>query len=302
MTSGSDGEILYLGHETVLTSLRPQDAADALRNALQAGLDPEADPARSVVELPSGQLLVMPSQYSGTAVTKLLTVGGEPRIQGVCLVFDPETLAPAAILDGTGLTTRRTAAVSMLALRHLAAPQPFRLLVFGTGPQARAHAEAITAELPIVHQDFVGTGGHPEADELVARADIICCCTTAAEPLFDGGLVADRAAVIAIGSHEPDRRELDDRLMGRATVVVESVPTAMREAGDVIIAADAAALDPAGLISLRELVVGRCRVDRGRPRVFKSTGMAWEDAVVATAILRAYVDRRAGAEGLSSAP
>lgn len=39
---------------------------------------------------------------------------------------------------------------------------------------------------------------------------------------------------MAVGSHEPDAREPDAALLGRATVVVEDARTALREAGDVV--------------------------------------------------------------------
>ena len=99
--------------------------------------------------------------------------------------------------------------------------------------------------------------------------------------LIAGDLVADHACVVAIGSHEPDARETDDRLARRATVVFESRASALREAGDVI----AAGLGPDELVTLRDLVAG-AEVPPG-PRLFKSTGMAWEDAVVAGATLAA---------------
>jgi ornithine cyclodeaminase len=123
-------------------------------------------------------------------------------------------------------------------------------------------------------------------DGLVGAADVVCCATTAREPLFDGSLVADHATVVAIGSHEPEAREVDDALVGRATVVVESRTSALREAGDVIGAIAAGALPEEGLVTLADLVCGRVVADPQRPRLFKSTGMAWEDAVVASALVR----------------
>jgi ornithine cyclodeaminase len=54
--------------------------------------------------------------------------------------------------------------------------------------------------------------------------------------VFDSGLLRDDVVVVAVGSHEPDARELDGRLLGRASVVVEDVATALREAGDVVLA------------------------------------------------------------------
>jgi ornithine cyclodeaminase/alanine dehydrogenase-like protein (mu-crystallin family) len=275
----------FLSAADVEERLDVSRAADVLEAALAEGFDPEADPPRRALELGRGELLVMPSAAGGHAAVKLVSVGGEPRIQGLCVVFDGETLAPAAVVDGMALTNLRTPAVSALAVRRLAPPDARRLLVFGRGPQAHAHVAAIRAVLGIERVDMVGRNGG-EVDDLVAAADVICCCTTARDPLFDGDLVADRAAVVAIGSHEPDVREVDDALVRRATVVVESRASALREAGDVIAAIASGALDQNELVTLAELVRDEPALDMSRPRLFKSTGMAWEDAVVAAAVAR----------------
>jgi ornithine cyclodeaminase/alanine dehydrogenase-like protein (mu-crystallin family) len=277
----------FLDADEVRRRLGVTEAADALEAALLDGVDPEADPPRSAVQLDRGELLVMPSGAASHPVVKLVTIGGEPRIQGVCVVFDGETLAPLALVDGIALTNLRTAAVSALAVRRLATEDARRLLVFGRGPQAHAHEEAMRAVRPIELVDMVGRdqarGG---VDELVAAADVICCCTTARESLFDGSLVADHAAVVAIGSHEPALRETDDALAERATIVVESRASALREAGDVILAIEAGATSEDELVTLAELIRGEVRPDPARPRFFKSTGMSWEDAVIAATLAR----------------
>ena len=280
-------------------------ATDALEAALRGSLDPEAGPPRSILPAGAGELLVMPSAAAGAVAVKLVTVGGDPRIQGVCVVFDPHTLAPAAVIDGIALTNLRTAAVSMLALRHLAPAGANRAVVFGRGPQGRAHAAALREVIGIEEITVIATPGsgvavarqrtwdsaaeargapHDMTPALQA-ADVVCCCTTSREPLFDGALVRDGAAVVAIGSHEPDARETDDALASRSTVVVESRASALREAGDVIAPIASGALREDDLVTLRDLVTGAAAPDPGRPRLFKSTGMAWEDAVVAAAIV-----------------
>jgi ornithine cyclodeaminase/alanine dehydrogenase-like protein (mu-crystallin family) len=262
------------------------DAVDALEAALAGGLDPEVAPPRTILPVGEGELLVMSAAAGGYAAVKLVTVGPtEPRIQGVCVLFDAATLAPVALLDGIALTNLRTPAVSALAVRRLAAPDARRLVVFGRGPQASAHVEAMRAVRPIDHVSVVGRDDG-RRDDLVAAADVICCCTTAREPLFDGSVVAAHACVVAIGSHEPGARETDDALAERATVVVESRASALREAGDVIGAIEAGAVREDELVTLRALVAG-AELPPG-PRLFKSTGMAWEDAVVAAAVF----DRR----------
>ena len=261
----------------------PLQAVDALEAALRDGFDPEAATPRTFLDAPGGELLVMPGVVGDSIAVKLVTVGGEPRIQGVVVVFDPETLAPAALIDGIALTNLRTSAVSALAVRHLATQEARRLLVFGRGAQGPAHVEAVRAVRPSIdHVDVVGREHPDDIDDLVARADVICCCTTASEPLFDGAIVADHATVVAVGSHDPALRETDDTLARRAgTVVVESRASAVREGGDVLAALRSGALAEDELVTLAELVRGRVEPSASAPRFFKSVGMAWEDAVVA---------------------
>ena len=281
-------------------------AIEAVERALAEGLDPEADAPRSRAELAGGHFLLMPSAHGRFAGVKVSSVApanparGLPRIQGVYVLWDADTLAPVALMDGAAITALRTPAVSAVAARQLASPDARRLVVFGTGPQAARHLEALRVVLPsLADVDVVGRdraraerfatehGGCAAADvaSAVREADVVCCCTSAREPLFGGALVRDGAAVIAVGSHEPDVRELDETLMRRAVVVVESRGTALREAGDVVQAVAAGALDPGELITIDALVRGRARdaLSGARPRVFKSAGMSWEDVVVAAA-------------------
>jgi ornithine cyclodeaminase/alanine dehydrogenase-like protein (mu-crystallin family) len=303
-------EPVWIDAEAVERLLPFPDAVDALEGALRHGLDPEEDPARAAIEADAGQLLLMPSRWQGEVGVKLATVAaanparGLPRIQGVYVLFDAETLAPRALLDGIGVTSLRTAAVSALAVRHLARPDARRLVVYGSGPQAWSHVHALRAVRPL---DQVGVVARDrdrleafvepwraagvsaevlegDVSEALPAADVVCCCTTAREPLFDGSLISPGATVVAIGSHEPEAREVDDRLAGRSTVVVEARSAALREAGDVIQAIAAGALDADSLVTLGELVCDRVALPEDRPRLFKSTGMAWEDVVVASTL------------------
>ncbi|GIJ73641.1 ornithine cyclodeaminase family protein [Virgisporangium ochraceum] len=284
------------------------EAVDAIDTALRSGLDPAADPARLAVPLTGGQFLLMPSQSSAHAGVKVVTVApgnparGLPRVQASYLLFDADTLALRAVLDGTALTTLRTPAVSVAAVRRRlrAAAGPVRLAVFGTGPQAHGHIAALASQRPlaaVTHlvrdprraapadgADTV-TLGTPRADEVLRAADVIVCATSAREPLFDADLVADTAVVIAVGSHEPDAREVPGALCARATVVVEDVATALREAGDVCLALGEGALRAADLVPMRDVVTTAVEPAADRPLLFKSVGMAWQDLVTAEAVL-----------------
>ncbi len=307
---------LVLDAAAVRTACGPAAAVEAITAALTAGLDPAADPPRQAVPLRSGELLLMPSEgvRGGAHVgIKLATVApgnparGLPRIHGSYLLFDAESLSPVALLDGTALTTLRTPAVSVAAVRArlTGGTGPVALAVFGAGPQAHGHIATLAAVLaphrplgrishlvreparvtPAEGAEVIALDS-PRVRDVLRTAEVVVCATSARSPLFDAELIADTAVVIAVGSHEPEARELPGALCARATVVVEDVDTALREAGDVCLALAEKAVRVDELVPMRELVTGRTLPDPGRPLIFKSVGMAWEDLVVAEAVFR----------------
>lgn len=303
----------FVGGEELRATLSLEVAVDALEAAFAAGL-PNA-PLRTQLPAGSGELLVMPASGPlGTGV-KLVTVNPAnraralPLIHGVYVLFDHETLQPVALIDGAALTTLRTAAVSALATRWLARRDAAHLVLFGAGEQARAHLEAMMAVRPVRRVTIVSrshvpaealaaqaraagaaaTVGEPDA---VAKADIVCTCTTSDRPVFDGGSLARGCHVNGIGSHRPDARELDELVMERAAlVVVETREAALAEAGDLVMPLRSGRLTASGLHELSEVVTGRAgRRSEDDLTVFKSVGIAPEDLVVA----RAAYDRLGG--------
>ncbi|RKE22786.1 ornithine cyclodeaminase family protein [Streptomyces sp. TLI_171] len=295
-------------------------AVAALERTLLDGLDVEACPPRSAVPVPAGELLLMPAAAGEFAGVKIAGVApanpaaGLPRITGSYLLLDGPTLQPVALLDGAALTALRTPAVTALALRALAAPDAGHLVLFGAGPQAVGHLGALRAVLPALERVTVVARRPGPAGELaahaaglgldaavggpaaVATADVVVCCTTARTPLFDGRLVPDRAAVAAVGSHEPRAREVDAELVGRAQLFVEAREVALREAGDLLMAGVGAGR----LANLSELVTGAAVVRHDRPRFFKSVGMAWQDLAVAAAQYRQSERRPDAGHSLSA--
>lgn len=162
--------------------LGPAAAADAVAAALHGGLDPESCPPRSAIDVPGGgELLLMPAASGAYAGVKIAGVApgnptrGLPRITGSYLLLDGPTLRPLALMDGAALTTLRTPAVSALALRHLApAGRPLRLVLFGSGPQAHGHLEAVLAvrelaEVVVVARDPGARSGSPRTPAPWAR-------------------------------------------------------------------------------------------------------------------------------------
>ncbi len=295
-----------------LGRLLPMDVAvDALEAAFEGGDLPSA-PLRSHMETAAGTLLAMPAAGPAGAGVKLITVSpanpdrGLPLIQGLFVLFSPDSQEPEAAIDGAALTTLRTGAVSGLATRHLAREDATALVVFGAGAQARSHVEAMRAVRPIDRVTVVsrtadrakalvdaarasGLAAEVGIRDDVAHADIVCTCTTSPVPVFDGRLLAAGAHVNAVGAYTPDTRELDDETVRRARIVVETRDVALAEAGDLLIPMGAGVI-PKDHISadLAEAVRGTpVRRDQDDVTVFKSVGVAFEDLVVA----RAIVDR-----------
>lgn len=307
----------FLDSAAVREGLPVGVAVDALAAAFAAVGTPTM-PQRSMLAAPEGSdFTVMPATGAGAVGAKLLTIcpgnpdRGLPLIQGVFVLFGGESLAPAAVLDGNALTSVRTAAVSALATRLLARPDASNLVIFGAGAQARAHLQAMIAVRPIERVTIVdsdrerarqlvaeaaGSGpaievGEPES---VGEADLVCTCTTSPRPVFDGRLLKSGAHVNAMGSYKPDTTEVDETLVKRAWIAVEARDAVLAEAGDLLLPIASGAITAASIqAELADLASGRV----GKPEtadvtLFKSVGIAFEDLVLAAALLE-RLDREA---------
>ena len=297
---------------TAVLALGPVGAADAMEQALRDGLDPAAGVPRTFVEVPAGELIVMPAAAARHVGVKLVGVApgnaarGLPRIGAVYVLFDAGTMQPVATLDGTALTSLRTPATSVVALRPWlrTSHAPRQVVAFGAGPQGVGHVAALAAEVPLGTVTFVVrrpaavtlpaegplagavvlASGDPRVAEALAGADVVVCATTARTPVFDSALLGDEVLVAAVGSHEPEAAEVDAALLRSATVVVEDVATALRECGDVVQAVAAGAVGEDDLVPLSRVARGEEPATSGRV-LFKGSGMAWQDLVVAEAVL-----------------
>lgn len=296
----------YLGAEDLARLLPMAAAIDALEVAFGADL-PEA-PLRSHVETSAGTLLLMPAHGSAGVGVKLVTLTpdnperGRAFIHAAYVLFDAETQATRAVLDGAALTALRTAAVSGLATRHLAREDASRLVIFGAGVQAHSHLEAMRAVRPLERITVVSrTPGRAEAlaeaaralgvsadvgtPDVVASCDLVCTCTTSTTPVFDGSLLGPGTHLNAIGAYTPEMRELDTETVRRSKVVVETREVAFAEASDLLIPIEEGAIGPEHVVAdLAEVVRGaNVRTSAEDVTIFESVGVAFEDLVVAAA-------------------
>jgi 1-piperideine-2-carboxylate/1-pyrroline-2-carboxylate reductase [NAD(P)H] len=249
-----------LGPEETAARLPYADLAESIREvALERASGAMQAPARTSLPLPEGAvLLVMPASGGGLAMTKLVTVhpqnarGGLPTIQGEVIVMEAATGERLGLLDGSVVTARRTAALSLLAARELAPRPNGPLLIVGAGSQGRAHLEAFheglgtsrvfvnsrteeRAEALAQHAERLGMEARVVGDpgEVLDEASLVVTATTSREPVLPEG-VPEGAFVAAVGSFEPEAAELPAGLVARAVVVVDTLEAAKEEAGDLI--------------------------------------------------------------------
>lgn len=236
----------------------------------------------------------------GVCGAKVYTALGT-RFSFVVLLFSSEDGRVLASFDAGALTRLRTAAVSALALRHLARPDSRRVALFGTGTQARVHAQMLASQLPLQEFRIVGRAsadgfarevaartGVParvtSAADAIAGADVVVTATRARTPLFDGNALSEGCCVIAVGACRPDAAEIDAATVRRAAVIaVESAGQAKHESGDLIAAQTAGVPVWNRLSELGAILAGETPA-RSTPHqitLFESLGFALEDIAIA---------------------
>jgi ornithine cyclodeaminase/alanine dehydrogenase-like protein (mu-crystallin family) len=285
-----------LSEEQVREVLSYTDLIPAMRRAVKDFSAGRAtQPVRTILPVSDhgGWFGVMPAVYDSVMGAKLVTFyPGNAELHkhthmAVIQLFRAETGEPLAAMDGRVITEMRTAAVSAVAIDHLAAPDAKVLAILGSGVQARSHFRALAGIRSFREvRVWSRTEDHARhfareigarvttAEEAVTGADVVLALTSSPEPVIKGKWLSPHAMVCAIGSATPERRELDEEAM-RGAVVVESRAAALREAGDIIQAGAQVAAE------IGELLNG-AKIDHGdRPVVFKSVGIAVEDIAAA---------------------
>jgi ornithine cyclodeaminase/alanine dehydrogenase-like protein (mu-crystallin family) len=292
--------MLILGEEEVRSLLSYGELIPVIRQALidfSAGRVQQ--PVRAILPVPAhgGWFGVMPAVYGSVMGAKMVTFYPRNAEQqkhthmAMIQLFHADTGEPLAMMDGRLITEMRTAAVSAVAIDHLAHPEARVLGILGSGVQARSHMRALAGVRTFREiRVWSRTREHAErfaaeigasvttAEEAVSGADVVLTLTSSAVPIVQGRWLKKDAVVCAIGAATPDRRELDAETM-RGAVVVESREAAMREAGDIVLAKAQVTAE------IGELLSGT-HMDRGeRPVVFKSVGIAVEDIATAKLVL-----------------
>ena len=300
----------------VAAALEPRALIDALDEAFRGRTQAPLRQHHLLDAAGTQTLLLMPAWRDHTALgVKLVTVfAGNPArglaaVNACYVLFDADSGAVRATLDGNELTLRRTGAASALASRYLSRPDSSRLLMVGSGALAphliRNHcavrpirevriwgrhaqrAQELAAQLQDLAPQVSGT---PDLREAVQWADIISCATLSQEPLVQGGWLRSGQHVDLVGAFNAQMREADEAAVRRAQVFVDTHAGAWADAGELIQALRNGAIEKSHVLGdLHDLARG---THRGRSEVdavtlFKSVGHALEDLAAAQLVVAA---------------
>jgi alanine dehydrogenase len=307
-----------------------EDLVPAMEAALRAFSAGEVvQPSRSTLWVGEERAFygLMPAYVpaGGALGTKLVTYFASNRARGLpthfatIVLLDSRTGALIALMDGGYITQIRTAAVSAVAVRHLAAGPVRRLGLFGCGVQAAGHLGTLSALLPSLEEvrvwspydelpGFVAdmaarvrprVRAAASGEDATRGADLIVTVTSSPVPVVRDAWVDPGTLVIAVGACRPEHREIDPDLTARSRLIVDSRDAAFAESGDVIqglaehrFSRDHVAAELGEVIA--GAAAGRTRPDE--PVIFKSLGLAVEDVAAAELVYQRALERGAGVE------
>ncbi|MFA9416823.1 ornithine cyclodeaminase family protein [Natrinema sp. HArc-T2] len=234
-------------------------------------------------------------------------------------LFDADSGAPLALLDGASMNPFKTGAAGAVAVDELARTDAETLAVIGTGAQARGQLRATTTVRPFDEvRVYSPTPENREAfaaefDEAleasvhavdssaaaVAGADVVITATTASEPVFDGDDLEPGTHVTAMGQYSPDKRELDTTTIERATYVPDLRERATLDAGSFIHALEEGAITEEHVhAELGGVVAGTApgRASDDEITVFDSGGTGIETVAAASLLYDRALEEGRGTE------
>ena len=305
-------EVRLITAEEVVASLSMEDAIEAMKSAFAAYSSGESPtPLRLKVETEKGVTLIMPAVFKekNAFAVKLVSIYdgnpalGHPRISAVVLALDPETGRPIAMMDGESLTALRTGAAGGVAADLLSRRDANSAALFGAGIQGRTQLKAAMTVRKIERVflfDLDRGASERLAEELRAQpnapavqvaespkeavedADIVLTATPARAPVFDGRDLKPGTHVTAIGAFTPEMQEVDAFTVKKARVFVDSIEACLVESGELIHTNAEIEAEIGDVIN----GVKPGRQNELEITFFKSVGIATQDVIAASAVLR----------------
>ncbi len=151
-----------------------------------------------------------------------------------------------------------------------------RVVVWNRSP-SKAHELVANGVADVVADDL---------ESAAADADVICTATLTKEPLISGAWLRPGTHLDCVGAYLPDHREIDDEVVRRANIFVDSRLATLTEGGDLVIPIAAGVIQTsdvrADLYELSQRTrAGRAADDRDSITLFENCGGGHLDLMVA---------------------
>ena len=298
-----------------------QAAFDALRTAYAGSVSAAMVPPRSMARGDGiwlrGLTAISPTGRHMGCKLIAASIKGR-RASYLVSLFDQDTMALAALIDGNRITGIRTAATAVVAVDAAAPRRPLRVAVIGSGFEANGLLSALSAvrtvagarvfsPSPASRERFAAAfmaqgmaiDAAASAEQAVADADVVLCAARSRDetPVLRGEWLAPGMTIVSIGSTLPEQREVDEQVIARSSSIVSDMPDEVaHDTGDML-AATRAGIDFAGKSrSLSDFLGSPARRSPDDIVLYKSVGSALQDVVIAEMLLA-----RARARGLGHA-
>ena len=291
-----------------------------LVEALAKGLQQFAQtPARSFFSPNQDASCVMimpawrPHQMMGVKLVSIWpenNAKGESAVSAVYVMISCLDGRPLAVLDGTELTLRRTAAAAALAAKRLARENSETLAVLGTGslsvPLVQAHTDTMRLKNVLVwgrqfHKTQrvvkqlkelgIEVRAMGDLEETLALSDVVAVATTATEPFLKADWVKPGTHISLVGAFTPQMAEAEPVLMARSQLFADCRASVLEKGGEVFQAIEQGlVLDSDIIADLKELTAQSDRSwrhDGQAITVFKSVGFALLDLIAAELVIKA---------------
>ena len=272
-----------VGGEEILRSVSFQDVVESIEKYLKLRAKGKVlIPPRITFTPPKGWWGIMPCYVKGGryAIVKIVSSFPEnyklnlPCIQGLILVLDNEDGRVKYAIDAITTTALRTASASLIAAKYSVWWKPRKILLIGCGVQGSYHAKAFLeyfqdSELYLYDIEpskalklsrELGTARVKVALKLQdvrknAPYDIVLACTTSKTPVVYDWMLGSRAFICSIGAHKPEEREVSDKVVEKAElIIVDTLEGCKSETGDIIQPLKAGMLEGKKIIELHQLL------------------------------------------------
>ncbi|WP_188454571.1 ornithine cyclodeaminase family protein [Virgibacillus oceani] len=316
--------MLFLNETAIKNAVSMKDVIDAIDEAYHVYESNHFHmPTRMQVVDKDNTLLLMPCITNNAIGTKLVTSfpnnTKHPVLHGLVILNDHENGEIRALLDGSFLTGFRTGAIGGSAVRHLAKADAAKLAIIGTGVQGLYQAIAACTERPITDiylynrsidrlpafieslkpwlAKEIQIHSMESADTAIEYADIIITSTTSKVPVLpENPDLLKNKLIIGIGSFQPTMREFPDVLYRLVDHLFVDTNDAIIESGDIAVPIENGWITNDFIQTMSSQIISKSNItlQRDKTIVFKSTGMALFDVVVANLIYQQALRKGVG--------